>query len=70
MVYPFSGGTMSTKTITVKEFAEELAQRLENNKDVNCCKIGNSQSHGNCEEAYTRRIHRSSVERLTAAHQE
>jgi hypothetical protein len=38
MVYPFSGGTMSTKTITVKEFAEELAQRLENNKDVNCCK--------------------------------
>ncbi len=29
---------MSRKTITVKEFAVELAERLNAGKDVNCCK--------------------------------
>lgn len=29
---------MSEKTITVKEFAEELIKRLNNGKTVDCCK--------------------------------
>lgn len=29
---------MSEKTITVKEFADELVKRLENGKTVDCCK--------------------------------
>lgn len=29
---------MSEKTITVKEFAEELVKRLEEGKTVDCCK--------------------------------